>query len=106
MKLQPLYQFLRLLIKLPQKEKTIKKMENYIIYWTLAQEETFVETCPFINIELGLLQPESEEWPDGYKMLEQELTTIQFGSVDNAADEHICIDIKPAPAPPGNPHGR
>lgn len=86
--------------------KLPKEMNPYIIYWQPQLQSEFSQQCPFVNVIEGVFYTASQEWPNGYFRLEQSLNENQFEQVDEAANQLICIDIKPAPQPPGNPHGR
>lgn len=81
-------------------------MTQYSIWWTPNNQAAFLALCQFIDIEESTFYEATTEWPNGFFFLEQDLNPNQFTQVDNAANAHVCIDIKPSPQPPGNPHGR
>ena len=81
-------------------------MINYSIYWQPQLQPNFSTLCPFVNVENGEYVGPSAEWPNGYFVMEQDLNQNQFEQVDQAAVAHVCIDVKPSPRPPYNPHGR
>lgn len=86
--------------------KLEKSMIKYSIWWQPQNQIAFNNVCPFVDVASGLFYPATPEWPNGFFYLEQDLNGNQFGQVDTAANNHVCIDIKPSPQPPGNPNGR
>ena len=81
-------------------------MQPYIIWWYPTQQNAFATECSFIDIENATFVEPSESYPEGFNYVEQDLSPEQFVIVDDAADNHVCIDIKPMPHPPGSPLGR
>ncbi len=79
---------------------------NYDIYWLPTQQSGFAQSCPFVNILAGTYIPPSTPWPNGYYVVAQGLTFEQFTQVDNDANNHVCLDVKPASTPPQSPTGR
>lgn len=100
MRLRVLFQFLSLNKKLP------KKMTNYSIYWQPQLTANFAAQCPFLNLNSPDFFPPIAEWANGYCVKEFDLTPAQFSIVDNQANMHVCIDVRPSPRPSGSPHGR
>lgn len=82
-------------------------MENlHTIWWTPEQEYDFAQQFPELDQENAETVLDDPLWPDGYNWVEQELTNEEFTIVDGLANNHVCIDIKPGPRPPGSPLGR
>lgn len=90
----------KMILKLPQ------EMTNYSCWWTPTNQTALANLCPFLNLTSGTFYSATPEWPNGFFFLTQDLNGNQFGQVDTAANDHVAIDIKPSPQPPGNPHGR
>lgn len=103
MRLKVLFQFLSLNKNLPKKTSS---MELYTIWWQPQLQLAFASQCPFVNIAGGTYVSPVGEWTNGYYWVEQNLTTSQFLQVDTAANNFICIDVRPGHKPPGSPHGR
>lgn len=101
MRLNVLYQFIRLLIKLPN-----KTMTQYTLYWQPQLQSTLASNCSFIDINLGVFHEANIDWIYGWYQLDQYLNENQFNQVDAEAESHVCIDVRPSPVPPGSPHGR
>lgn len=68
-------------------------------------EPDLLTEAPFLNTS-GYDEVFDENWPAGYRVIENFLDTEQFDIIDALAENHICIDIKPAPRPSGSPLGR
>lgn len=81
-------------------------MNRYVLYWTPTQEQNFAQMFPELDQENANYENPTPEWENGYNWVEQDLTPEQFVIVDGLANNHICIDVKPAPRPSGNPLGR
>ncbi len=79
---------------------------NYDIYWLPLQQAGFATACPFVNILGGTYVAPSFDWPNGYFWVAQSLSTVEYDDVNINADNHVCLDIRPATTPPGSPHGR
>ena len=79
---------------------------NYKIFYQPQLEQDLLNVCPFINAAEATTEEPNEDWENGYKWVEQDLTTEEFNIVDTAANNHTCIDVKPSPVPPGSPTGR
>lgn len=79
---------------------------NYIIFWQPQNEQDLLNLCPFINAGNATDELATPEWPNGYSWVEQELSNEEFTIVDTAANNHVAIDVKPAPHPTGSPTGR
>lgn len=81
-------------------------MELYTIWWQPQMQSAFAAQCPFVNIAGGTYEGPIGEWSNGYYWVEQQLTPSQFGQVDAAAINHVCIDVRPGTRPSGSPHGK
>ncbi len=81
-------------------------MTNFAILWQPQLQFDLSQLCPFLNLTSGTFHEAVPEWPNGYFQLDQNLNNNQFEQVDDAANNHVCIDIKPSPYPPGTPTGR
>lgn len=81
-------------------------MNEYIIWWTPAQQSTLISMYPFLNVDQAVYNTPTTEWPNGWFHLYQYLNNNQFNQLDGAADNHLCINIKPATRPPYSPTGR
>ena len=81
-------------------------MTLYRIYWTPTQEQEFSQQFPELDVTNAEYVGPTATWPDGYNYVDQNLGNQEFGIVDGLANNHVCIDIKPHPVPPGNPLGR
>lgn len=86
--------------------KNKKIMNEYSIYWQPQNQTLFYSICPFVNFTEGAYYPPSTEFPNGYFHVYQNLNSNQFTQVDDAANNHVCIDIKPATRPPQSPTQR
>jgi hypothetical protein len=81
-------------------------MKEYTIYWQPQLQANFQTQCSFLNLLNPNYVPPVAEWVNGYLYKVVGLNDNQFNQVDQCANTHVCIDIKPSPTPPGNPHGR
>lgn len=81
-------------------------MQLYTIFFEPTKEQDLLQLFPELDQENANYEQPTPQFPDGYNWVEQELTPEQFVLLDNAANNHVCIDIKPSPYPPGNPLGR
>jgi hypothetical protein len=81
-------------------------MTPFIIWWKPTQENLLVAECPFIQTEMAEFVEPTVQYPEGFHYTEQMLSPEEFAIVDQAANNHSCMDIKPAPHPPYSPTGR
>lgn len=81
-------------------------MQQYIIFWIPSKEQDLLQVFPELDQENANYENPIPEFPEGYNWVEQELTPEQFVIVDTAANQHICIDVKPGNHPSNSPTGR
>lgn len=81
-------------------------MIDTVIWWEPSQANGLAAAAPFLNVPEGVFFPADENWPSGYFRLDQMLMQDQFDAVDALADQHVCINCKRGPYPPGSPTGR
>lgn len=79
---------------------------NYIIWWLSANESSLQALFPGLNTTGAETVESSIPWPNGFKWVEQTLTPEQFVAVDEAAENQVAINVKPAPHPPYSPTQR
>lgn len=79
---------------------------NYIIWWLSANESALTALFPGLDVSGAETVPPSAPWPNGFKWVEQTLSPEQFAIVDEAAENQVAINVKPAPHPPYSPTQR
>jgi len=94
-------------IKTYIKIKNLFKMQqNYIIWWTPSQQPLFQTQAPFINFAISQYQLPTPQYPQGFYWVTQLLNVEQFETIDQLANNQVCMDIKPSPHPPYSPTQR
>jgi len=84
----------------------ITMTQDYKIWWEPQNEQELQSQAPFLQTQNAEFVSASALWPNGYYWVEQSLNLDEFNIIDIAANNHVAIDIKPKPYPPGNPLGR
>jgi hypothetical protein len=79
---------------------------QYSIYFEPQKEAELLEEAEFLNTENAELITNDPMWPGGYKVFEQDINGAEFETLDELANEHVCIDLKPSPRPPYGPVAR
>jgi hypothetical protein len=82
---------------------------NYIIWWLAANETQLLNLFPGLDVEgAEEVEPSLQlpEFPNGFKWVEQSLSPEEFVIVDEAAEDEVAINVKPAPHPPYSPTQR
>lgn len=79
----------------------------YSIYWLQANEQTLITEAPFLNIAgAEFIDNDPVNWPNGYKVVDQDLSGSEWSELDDLADLGTLINIYPTPRPPYSPTQR
>lgn len=81
-------------------------MNEYVIWWQPQLQPQVISQAPFLSYALAQYNNPTAQWVNGYYRLQQQLSPSQFAIVDNLANNHVCIDVKPSPYPPTSPTQR
>jgi hypothetical protein len=81
-------------------------MIDTVIWYTPSQGPGLALAAPFLDLGTAVFEGPDTSWPQGWYRLEQPLDENQFNLADQLADQHVCIDCKRGPYPPGSPTGR
>lgn len=77
----------------------------YSVYWQPSKHNEFAAASG-LNLSNYDEITNDPAWPNGYRVWEFDLSGEQYDQIDQLADAHVCITLKPAPRPPYSPTGR
>ncbi len=84
----------------------INMNQNYITWWTPEQAPLFQTQASFLNFAIANYRNPSSQYPNGFYWLIQSLSVVEYETIDELADNQVCMDIKPSPHPPYSPTQR